>query len=101
MATQVMAVELAADGVRANSIGPGYTDTPLFRGAREEGDEAIAPLLDRVPAGRLGSADEIARRGGLPGFGRVKLRHPATASSPTAAGWSTAIGSAPPRRAAG
>ncbi len=60
MATQVMAVELAEHDVRANSIGPGYTDTPLFRGAREEGDEAIAPLLLRVPAGRLGTPDEIA-----------------------------------------
>lgn len=60
MATQVMAVELAEHGVRANSIGPGYTDTPLFRGAREEGNEAIAPLLLRVPAGRLGTPEEIA-----------------------------------------
>ena len=60
MATQVMAVELAEHDVRANSIGPGYTDTPLFRGAREEGDEAIAPLLLRVPAGRLGTPEEIA-----------------------------------------
>ncbi len=60
MATQVMAVELAEHGVRANSIGPGYTDTPLFRGAREEGNEAIAPLMLRVPAGRLGTPEEIA-----------------------------------------
>lgn len=60
MATQVMAVELAEHGVRANAIGPGYTDTPLFRGAREEGNETVGPLLGRVPAGRLGTPEEIA-----------------------------------------
>lgn len=60
MATQVMAVELAEHRVRANSIGPGYTDTPLFRAARGESNEQVAPLLERVPLGRLGTTEEIA-----------------------------------------
>ena len=60
MLTEVMAIELAEYGVRANSIGPGYTDTPLFRGARAKRGESFDPLLQRVPAGRLAQPAEIA-----------------------------------------
>ena len=89
-------LNLPPHGVRANSIGPGYTDTPLFRGAREEGDEAIAPLLDprpgRTPRQRLTRSPP--RPSSWPRTSRASS--PATASSPTAAGWSTATGSAGP-----
>ena len=38
----------------------GYTDTPLFRAARGQSNEQVAPLLERVPLGRLGTTEEIA-----------------------------------------
>ena len=60
MLTQVMAIELAEHGVRVNALAPGYTDTPLFRGARAMRGETFDPLLQRVPAGRLAQPAEIA-----------------------------------------
>ena len=57
------AIQHAADGIRVNSVHPGYTDTPLARGAIAEitADGSADPRLARVPLGRLAAADEIAR----------------------------------------
>ncbi len=60
MLTQVMAIELAEHNIRVNALAPGFTDTPLFRGARARRGEGFAPLLRRVPAGRLAQPAEIA-----------------------------------------
>ena len=57
------AIQHAADGIRVNSVHPGYTDTPLARGAIAEitADGSADPRLARVPLGRLAEAREIAR----------------------------------------
>lgn len=60
MATQCLAVELATHNVRVNAIGPGYTDTPMFRGGLERSGQPLDRLLEPVPMGRLGSPEEIA-----------------------------------------
>ncbi len=60
MLTQVMAIELAEHDVRVNAIAPGYTDTPMFRGARAKRGESMKPLLRRVPMSRLGQPQEVA-----------------------------------------
>ncbi|MGA5540036.1 SDR family NAD(P)-dependent oxidoreductase [Mycolicibacterium nivoides] len=59
MLTQTSARVLAADGVRVNSISPGFVATPM---AATHGDTNSLPptLAPRVPAGRFARPDEIA-----------------------------------------
>ena len=57
--TTTLAVEHAADGIIANSIAPGFIDTDLTHSML--GDEGIKALVSKVPAGRLGKVEEIAR----------------------------------------
>ncbi len=52
-----VAAEYAKRGVTANCIAPGFIDTPMTDKLNEKQREAI---LNRVPAGRLGTPDEIA-----------------------------------------
>ncbi len=55
--TKTAALEYAGSGVRVNSVGPGYIDTPLLAGADES---ARAALIAKHPIGRLGRAEEVA-----------------------------------------
>ncbi len=57
--TTALAAEHAADGILANSVAPGFIDTELTR--RVLGEAGIAAVLGTIPAGRLGTVDEIAR----------------------------------------
>ncbi len=59
MLTQTSARALAADGVRVNSVSPGFVATPM---AATHGDTSSLPptLATRVPAGRFARPDEIA-----------------------------------------
>ena len=59
MLTQVMALEFADQRIRVNAVAPGYTDTPLFRRGLKRDNLALDRMLDRVPAGRLGSPKEM------------------------------------------
>lgn len=55
--TKTAAIEYAARGIRINSVGPGYIDTPLLSGL----DEATRTYLVGLhPAGRLGTSEEVA-----------------------------------------
>jgi NAD(P)-dependent dehydrogenase (short-subunit alcohol dehydrogenase family) len=61
--TKAMAIELAADGIRANALCPGTMDTELMQDcARDSGDPAAyyAAFNRYHPVGRLASPDEIA-----------------------------------------
>ena len=60
MLTQVMALELAEHGVRANALAPGYTDTPLFQAGKERDSILIDSLVSHVPIQRLADPTEIA-----------------------------------------
>jgi len=51
------AATYAAQGVRVNSVHPGYIDTPLLEGLPKE---AYAALAAKHPIGRLGTAEEVA-----------------------------------------
>ena len=51
--------ELIGRGVRVNAISPGPIATPLH-GKIGMGEKEIADLVKRIPAGRRGSASEIA-----------------------------------------
>lgn len=55
--TRTLALEGAAHGVRVNSIGPGYIDTPILADL----DDALRQaLIDLHPLGRLGRPEEVA-----------------------------------------
>jgi NAD(P)-dependent dehydrogenase (short-subunit alcohol dehydrogenase family) len=58
--TKVLAIEWAQYGIRVNAIGPGYVETALTANMAAEGRIDMAALRARVPAGRLGTADEMA-----------------------------------------
>jgi NAD(P)-dependent dehydrogenase (short-subunit alcohol dehydrogenase family) len=60
MLAKSVAAELGADGLRCNTIVPGTIDTPLTD-AVMEGSESHQRLLERTPAGRLGTPNEVAR----------------------------------------
>ncbi|MEU8136489.1 SDR family NAD(P)-dependent oxidoreductase [Streptodolium elevatio] len=55
---RVMAREWAASGVTVNAVAPGYTETGLTRGHLDR-DGVRASLTSLVPAGRLGTVDDL------------------------------------------
>lgn len=57
--TLAMAIEYARDGILANCVAPGFTDTELTRSVL--GENGIARIVANVPIGRLAETDEIAR----------------------------------------
>ena len=52
-----LAAEVASRGLTVNVVAPGFIETPMTDVLDES---QKAGLLSRVPAGRLGQADEIA-----------------------------------------
>jgi NAD(P)-dependent dehydrogenase (short-subunit alcohol dehydrogenase family) len=58
--TKTAAVENAALGVRVNALCPGSTDTPMLRGFMERSEAARRMILSSIPAGRLGTPEEVA-----------------------------------------
>ena len=56
--TKTMAVELARHHIAVNAIAPAQIDTRLTRSLPEE---ARQRRLERIPMGRFGEADEVAR----------------------------------------
>jgi NAD(P)-dependent dehydrogenase (short-subunit alcohol dehydrogenase family) len=60
MTTRVLAVELAPDGIRANTIAPGFIDTPLLHRSAPAAHASLDELAARVPLGRIGQPHEVA-----------------------------------------
>ena len=58
--TRAAAVELAPHGVRVVALAPGRTLTPLTEEQLAD-PEYLAASLARIPAGRIGDAEEMAR----------------------------------------
>jgi 3-oxoacyl-[acyl-carrier protein] reductase len=58
--TRTMAIELASDGITANAVAPGPTETDLFRANNPPGSEGEARYLARIPMKRLAQPSEIA-----------------------------------------
>jgi 2-deoxy-D-gluconate 3-dehydrogenase len=57
--TKALANEWAARGVNVNAIAPGYIATDNTEALRADPARSAA-ILDRIPAGRWGSADDLA-----------------------------------------
>lgn len=55
--TKSLAQEVASRGVTVNAIAPGFIETPMTDALSEKQKDMI---LARVPAGRLGSPDDVA-----------------------------------------
>ena len=57
---RALALELAPFGARANAVAPGPIATPMTEVARSDADRRQW-LIDQIPLGRFGEADEVAR----------------------------------------
>jgi NAD(P)-dependent dehydrogenase (short-subunit alcohol dehydrogenase family) len=53
-----LAQETARKGITVNSVAPGYVSTEMVRAVPEE---ALAKVVAKIPVGRLGEPEEIAR----------------------------------------
>jgi len=58
--TRTMARELAAEGITANAVAPGPTETELFRANNPPGSEGEARYFRSVHMGRFAQPEEIA-----------------------------------------
>ncbi len=56
--TKALAQEGARFGVTVNAVAPGYIDTDMVAAVPED---VLAKIVARIPVGRLGHAEEIAR----------------------------------------
>jgi acetoacetyl-CoA reductase len=56
--TKALAQEGARSGITVNAIAPGYIDTDMVAAVPPD---VLAKIVARIPVGRLGHADEIAR----------------------------------------
>ena len=57
--TKAMAVELAPQGIRVNTVAPTFIDTPLTRPFFED-PKFKSFVLDRIPLGHLGEINDVA-----------------------------------------
>jgi 3-oxoacyl-[acyl-carrier protein] reductase len=55
--TKSIAQEVASRGITANTIAPGFIESPMTEGLPEAQKTA---LLGQIPAGRLGAGGDIA-----------------------------------------
>lgn len=60
------ALELAADGITVNAIGPGPIATDLFRRANPDNSPKTRAIIEGVPVRRLGTPEDVAH--GVAGF---------------------------------
>jgi acetoacetyl-CoA reductase len=56
--TMSLAQETARKGITVNSVAPGYISTEMVQAVPEE---ALAKVVAKIPVGRLGEPDEVAR----------------------------------------
>jgi NAD(P)-dependent dehydrogenase (short-subunit alcohol dehydrogenase family) len=56
--TKTAAVEYSSQGIRVNSVGPAFINTPLLENNLDP--ETLAALASMHPIGRLGEAQEVA-----------------------------------------
>lgn len=57
--TKTAAIELAAEGIRVNVVGPAFIETPMISELEKDAN-SVAMLVGLHPIGRLGTPDEVA-----------------------------------------
>ena len=57
--TKAMAIELANQGIRVNSVAPTFVDTPLIRKIIDTAEKQDF-LVSKIPMGRMAKVEEIA-----------------------------------------
>jgi 2,3-dihydro-2,3-dihydroxybenzoate dehydrogenase len=64
---RVLGMEVAADGVRINTVSPGATDTPMMRALAADHDSVddlahgtLEAMRPRIPSGRVARTADIA-----------------------------------------
>lgn len=55
--TKSLALEVACKGITVNTISPGYIETPMLAGVKED---VLKSIIANIPVGRLGSPEEVA-----------------------------------------
>ena len=75
MMTKSLALEWAPHGIRVNAFSPAYMEV-FMPGAAGEHDEAKEQAVrDLTPLARRGRPEELVGPGGVPGVGRLVVRH--------------------------
>lgn len=59
--TKVVALETARDGIRCNAVCPGIIGTDIVAPVEQANPKAFKVLLEGIPMGSLGKADDIAQ----------------------------------------
>lgn len=58
--TKTAALEYVRKGIRVNAVCPGFTDTSMLHRVMQDEPVYAQRLIERVPARRMGTADEVA-----------------------------------------
>lgn len=58
--TRTVALEYAAQGIRANTVCPGAIQTPMLDRGVASNPDAASYLIEMIPMGRIGRAEEVA-----------------------------------------
>lgn len=58
--TKAAALDVAADGIRINSVHPGHLDTDMLAYAKEVAPDMVRAMIANVPMKKLGRAEDIA-----------------------------------------
>ena len=72
--TKATAIQYAKDGIRANTVHPGFIDTPMTE-AQLSQPGGRQKRIASTPLGRIGSPHGHRLRGALSGLGGVLVRH--------------------------
>jgi NAD(P)-dependent dehydrogenase (short-subunit alcohol dehydrogenase family) len=73
--TNSAALEALAYGVRVNAVAPGPIETPMIDRLTGNDPAAKAGFLSIVPAGRIGTPEEVAQTILAPGLRQGVLHH--------------------------